>query len=258
MLKIKDKKLFYSIERIWFQNTINTEIHEADIERYLRMNNLMNINRLKGVYTIDSVDTLITNLKDATEEILMNNMTKTVRYEIKKCMKENVKIEFYKYDNPEIQKIIEDFRCVYTNFCLMSNQKKLIKDFDLNKVNSYIQNQCILVTKAEFLNGKVYHMYVWSTKYALLVYSASDFRNKNVDRNLAGRANKLLHFKDMLFFREMNVLCYDWGNVSNFEAPNGIDKFKMSFGGKRMTVYNVFWGSTSWGKLLVKLRKCML
>ena len=67
--------------------------------------------------------------------------------------------------------------------------------------------------------------------------------------------NKLLHIKDMEWFRERGYLLYDWGNIHSSQNPNGIDKFKMSFGGEIVTVYNSFVGNSLLGKLLVSLYK---
>ena len=89
----------------------------------------------------------------------------------------------------------------------------------------------------------------------MLNYSVSNFRMDPSKRNLAGRMNKLLHIKDMDWFRERNYTLYDWGNISSSQNPNGIDIFKMSFGGDVVTVYNSFVGNSFLGRLLVVLYK---
>ena len=61
----------------------------------------------------------------------------------------------------------------------------------------------------------------------------------------------------MDWFREHGYVLYDWGNISSSTNPNGIDKFKMSFGGEVVTVYNSFVGNTLLGKILVVLYKIL-
>ena len=70
-----------------------------------------------------------------------------------------------------------------------------------------------------------------------------------------GPFNIFQHIRDMDWFREHGIVIYDWGNISSSVRPNGIDRFKMSFGGKVTTVYNTFVGNTFLGKILVLLYK---
>lgn len=49
-------------------------------------------------------------------------------------------------------------------------------------------------------------------------------------RNAIGRANKYLHWHDWLLLKNIGVIEYDWGGIASYDNPNGIDKFKMSFG----------------------------
>ena len=44
------------------------------------------------------------------------------------------------------------------------------------------------------------------------------------------------------------MLRYDWGGISDFDNPNGIDEFKLKFGGDKITYYNVFCGEYTAGK----------
>ena len=129
--------------------------------------------------------------------------------------------------------------------------------FDENLIKKYINNNCFLISVAEFEKGKVYHAYFFSDSSTCLWYSASDFRNQEVDRNLAARANKRLHFEDMKHFKDIGIKLYDWGNVTtqNNANPNGIDKFKASFGGTYTEKYSYTVGNTLLGKILLTGKK---
>ena len=87
-------------------------------------------------------------------------------------------------------------------------------------------------------------------KNARLLHSVSDFRERE-DASLIARSNKRLHWADMELFSSMGIEVYDWGGISSLEKPNGIDSFKMKFGGQLVTRYNVFLGRTILGKLAI-------
>ena len=58
-------------------------------------------------------------------------------------------------------------------------------------------------------------------------------------------------------FRKKGLIRYDWGGISDFDNPNGIDEFKLKFGGEKITYYNIFAGNTLLGKLAVTAMKLM-
>jgi hypothetical protein len=62
---------------------------------------------------------------------------------------------------------------------------------------------------------------------------------------VAAKLNKLLHWKDILYFRnEFEMHTYDWGGIAlDDPALKGIDSFKRGFGGTIVTEWNVNWRS---------------
>lgn len=69
-----------------------------------------------------------------------------------------------------------------------------------------------------------------------LLHSASHFRSllSSQERALVGRANRFLHYKDMLYFRNKGFSTYDFGGISiddNDEEQKKIGAFKRGFGG---------------------------
>ena len=77
----------------------------------------------------------------------------------------------------------------------------------------------------------------------------------NAMRNAIGRANKYLHWNDWLLLKKMGIVEYDWGGIASYDNPNGIDKFKMSFGGEYRKYYNISSTCSLRAKLYHKLRK---
>jgi lipid II:glycine glycyltransferase (peptidoglycan interpeptide bridge formation enzyme) len=88
----------------------------------------------------------------------------------------------------------------------------------------------------------VWHAYIVWRKCVVLLYSASQFRTTDqLERARAGRANRWLHWQDMLHFKRSGIERYDWGGIFADESSGeraGINQFKREFGGARVTSYN--------------------
>lgn len=250
MFKGIEKKSFYTMERIWFSNK---EKSNADIVRYIRT-----LQPMSGYYVhCESVETVFSDLNKSIEEIL-DSSTKTVKYEVNKCEKEDINISFYTaLDLKNNKALVDEFETAYLDFAKELGLKEVEEAYQRSKIDNYIECDCILLTKAEKEGVSVYHVYSCGGQECVLNYSVSNFRIDPTKRNLAGRMNKLLHIKDMGWFKKHGYTLYDWGNISSSENPNGIDKFKMSFGGDVVTVYNSFVGNSFLGKVLVVLYKLL-
>jgi len=104
----------------------------------------------------------------------------------------------------------------------------------------------------------VWHAYVMAGKTAQLQYTGSCFRDQDkAYRALVGRANRWLHWKSMLWFKEIGSSRYDWGGLfENESVPEraGINEFKRTFGGRQERSYNCTLPVTLRGRIYVPLR----
>jgi hypothetical protein len=98
-----------------------------------------------------------------------------------------------------------------------------------------------------------YHAYVVDGHRAMLLYSASHFRSaENAARRSAlARANRLLHWRDILYFRDLGLRIYDCGGLT--EDPR-IAEFKRSFGGDEVSEFTGYVSGTWKGKAALKAR----
>jgi len=74
-------------------------------------------------------------------------------------------------------------------------------------------------------------------------------------RNLVGRANRLLHFRDMLHFKQAGFALYDFGGYStdaNDRKKQAIARFKDSFGGRMVSETNFYSYGLYAGMLLLE------
>jgi lipid II:glycine glycyltransferase (peptidoglycan interpeptide bridge formation enzyme) len=94
------------------------------------------------------------------------------------------------------------------------------------------------------------------------MHSASLFRSydDNLHRNLIARANRLLHWEDIKYFRDLKYLIYDFGGIdldlSNKETKT-IGEFKKGFGGQIVKEYKSFVPVTAKGLICLIYRKIL-
>ena len=191
------------------------------------------------------------------ENILFENIRKNVKYEINRCIKENVNFEVY--DSKKLlnnKEILSDFEFQYNQ---MYKEKNMNVKLSMREVESYINSNAFILTVAKSDNNSLcYHAYVSDKKSVRLLYSCSNFRSNDKDmKNLIARANKFLHWQDIKFFKGQKITNYDFGGISSFENPNGIDQFKMAFGGESVEYYNIKILKTFKGKLYNFVKKVL-
>lgn len=104
----------------------------------------------------------------------------------------------------------------------------------------------------------VWHAHLRSGHTARLANSASCFRGMDGEyRSLVGRANRWLHWRDLLFFKQAGLQCYDWGGVFADESTSereGINRFKTMFGGQPFVCYDCTVPVSVRGRLWLALR----
>jgi FemAB family len=107
----------------------------------------------------------------------------------------------------------------------------------------------------------VWHASIRFATTATLNSSASLYRGKEAEfRSMVGRANRLLHHRDMLYFKANGCSAYDfggWYDGSSDEEKLGINQFKEKFGGVKNLSYNVVQYRTRRAKLLKAIRKAL-
>jgi len=88
----------------------------------------------------------------------------------------------------------------------------------------------------------VWHSYVIAQGRARLLHSASLFRGgDNAQRNLVGRANRWLHWRDMMAFQSQGLRAYDmggWYEGTDNAQLLAINRFKQGFGGVQVAQFN--------------------
>lgn len=117
----------------------------------------------------------------------------------------------------------------------------------------------LVLTSASCQNATlVWHAYLVCGEISWLMHSASSFREGNTEfRSFVGRANRWLHWRDMIAFKRSGKTCYDWGGMFMDEsAPDraGINNFKRSFGGSLVHRFDYVEPVTIRGRIYLPLR----
>jgi lipid II:glycine glycyltransferase (peptidoglycan interpeptide bridge formation enzyme) len=157
-------------------------------------------------------------------EIIETGFDQKTAYEIRRAIKDGV--------TTTIETDLKHF----VNFYNLFAKTKQLPRIGVN-INKYKSR--LVITKAVYdAQDIVMHAYLVdnSMKRVRLLYSASLFRNEQDTqlKAIVGRANRLLHFKDMCLFKQQGFDVYDLGGYAvntNDEALIRINYFKDSFGG---------------------------
>lgn len=257
MIDTSYQKKFLTVNQIWYPQ----ETTIADLLKEKRKADIIFVHGVSEEETKGSFrgwQAYHTCMNDLTmsEEDMLTNINKAVKYQFRRSEKDEIEVRFYeKQDIEESPELLDIFTDIYER---MYQSKGSDTKFNITAVKKYLEADAITFS-AVWHQGEalVFHSYIRDDKDTRLLHSASCFREESADQSMIGRANKRLHWEDIKYFKAKGLERYDWGGISDFENPNGIDEFKLKFGGDKITYYNVFTGNTLLGKAAVTAMKLM-
>ncbi|MEL4106100.1 GNAT family N-acetyltransferase [Oscillospiraceae bacterium WX1] len=196
---------------------------------------------------------LITDLTQP-QEALFDRMVHGYKRQIRKAEKDGVMFRVISSRDMAAEPgILEEFK---RQFKVFTNLKGVGIRLNDSALKSYQKNGSLVLTMA--YRGEdvlAQHLYVTDGASSRCLHSVSNFRLPALDRNTIGMANKFLHWCDLCYFKERGYQSYDWGGVTSVTAPNGVDAFKLGFGGVPKSYYQVVIGKSLLGKIAVYCRK---
>ena len=225
-----EKKKTVKIINVWFDSIPENSIKKNAIYTF---NDLREPLILDSSYIISrrNAETLISDLR-AGEEELLSICKSNVRNEIRRSKREGVICHFYSSEIIARNKdIIMSFQKAYDE---MHESKKMKKVNVVKTLDALLCEGNLFITTATINDIAVaIHVYIVDKTISRLLYSVSIFRNSNLPAASIGRANRFLHYCDMIHFKNLGITIYDWGGFSkglNYSTKN-IDSFKAGFGG---------------------------
>jgi hypothetical protein len=226
MVRFYKKFYFFKVYENWFTYkfrfldllTLNSHLHLKNSEK-------------RKVYGIrNDSHTVELNLEQDVD-VIYANFRNTVKQEIRKSEKEGVVCDFRQDNIDEFVQFYNDF--AHAKKIYPTSKNRIIEMGDSLKMSYATLNGQLLVAHSYLVDEEV--------GIARLFHSASKRLDETVDRNVIGRANKLLTYKDILYFKEKGYKILDFGGYldnAQDKSMQGINEFKMSFGGEKVTCIN--------------------
>jgi lipid II:glycine glycyltransferase (peptidoglycan interpeptide bridge formation enzyme) len=179
------------------------------------------------------VDTLHIDLTQSAESLYAAVRSST-RNEINRASKQD-RLLFSVIDEPTMPDLRE-FTSFYNMFA-RSKGTTPCRRYHVQTMKLLAQRNALAITRIANAAGLLcYHVYVTDADRAMLLYSGSQFRSarSSEERRFIGRANRYLHWQDMLYFKNSGFRIYDWGGLTR---DANIASFKRSFGGVELSEY---------------------
>jgi hypothetical protein len=181
-------------------------------------------------------DTLTVDLT-REENDLLGGMGKSTRYEVKRAQRDQVEAECLASPDPETIRAFADY---YDEFAASKQLGEIFRP----RLTALAEIGALMLSRvtASAETVAAWHAYAQFGGRALLLNSASLFRAEDDSdaRNEIGRANRCLHWHDMLHFKASGCTVYDLGGIDVAErdpATTRIAAFKRGFGGEVRPTY---------------------
>lgn len=248
---IQWKKMMFKINEIYGADENLDQLPKADVQAFFQQEKLIDPDKRITVHK--ETKTLCINLQK-TEEQLRTELNKSTRYQINKAERDDLTIQVI--TNPDAEDI-DAFKAFFNPYA----KEKGIELFQDDRIHSIWSKGMLVITYVFHKKGPKLagHLYFADGVRARMFYSCSiRFANDEIPKNDIGRANRYLHWYDILFFKKENYQVYDFFGLSmdekNVDQQN-INQFKRSFGGEEVIEYRSFIPQTLKGHIFILLLK---
>lgn len=249
MIAITRRKLGVSISDIFFATQPETTAHPpAALAMFVQA---------KEYYPgFRPFKTQLIDLK-GRDGVLFDTLSSNTRYKIQRASREGLHAQVEIAPSGDA---IQEYITFYDQFAT----QKSLPICNSRKLRALDTAGSLALTCVRDATGRTLaaHAYVCDTNTGRvrLLYSASHFRGAqdSAERNVIGRANRLLHWQEILQFKQFGFTTYDLGGLpldDSDPAKNSIAKFKLEFGGQQVIEYNGLIPRTFLAKTALKLQK---
>ena len=200
-----------------------------------------------------------TSLVDLSQslDLIRLGMAKNTRYEINRAIsKDNI---VYCIIEQPTRIDIEKF----ADFFDLFSKAKGLASCNRGKLHLLQEKKALILSESRDEQGAslAFHCYVSDGQRARLLLSVTgvEASGDQERRNLFGRANRLLHWKDIEAFAGLGFKTYDLGGLAFNEADaklKQINAFKRGFGGREVVEFNVYSAKTLKGSGALILLSC--
>lgn len=240
------------IEEIWFDEEpkLNSQV---DVLHYIERTQPIPGIQFKEFHT------MIVDLTQDRDE-LWNNLGKDNRYKIRRAEQRDDFSYLHWSQNSLDENILNQFFEFHDRFTALQG----LKNISRARIRSFAESGILDLSLIQSPEGNplVWHAHCCIQERVCFFYGAS-LKNPNdtTYQSLLGRANRYHHWQDMLRFKHLGVLTYDFGGWyagNNDKKLLNINKFKEEFGGDVVKNFRSLHGLTLKGKLCVSLYKMLM
>lgn len=243
MIEVSRRIWPVTIRTVFFGSACGIDHDDADLIGYVQS--------IEPEQRLEPVPTLHIDLTQDPER-LFSGFGKSTRNQINRASKQDC-LSFVAMSEPTQDDVVA-FQAFYNAFA-RAKGTTLCDAYNMQTLKLLIAQLGLVITRVADAGGSAlcYHTYVVDGRRAMLLYSGSHFRSvqDTVDRNRIARANRFLHWRDILFFKQAAFQIYDCGGLT--EDAN-IAEFKRSFGGNEITEYTGYVAATWKGRLALRCR----
>jgi lipid II:glycine glycyltransferase (peptidoglycan interpeptide bridge formation enzyme) len=234
------KKANLRVAELWFDEEVD-QTH-FDIVRHFQRTTPGE----EGKWTRFS--TILLDLEDDRDK-LFQRMGKTNRYEIRRAETRD-NFRYAAYATPDTESV-NRFEAFYDRHA----SPRGIGQTGQARMKKFAEAGALVLSEVQSERNipLAWHAYYCTKDRARLLYSvslATTAADKS-HRSWLGRANRFLHWRDALVFKERGVCVYDFGGWYDGQTDPkklSINRFKEEFGGEVVPNYNGLLGVSSLGK----------
>jgi hypothetical protein len=218
----------------------------ADILRYQARNRAV---RAPNAYLFH---TLVVDL-DKTPDELLAGMNRNTRRDLNRARKDRLEFEF---DSHPSDAWLDEFFPFWDRF----GEMRGLGSANRTRTLAMRETGQLAMSRAKDANGRtlVWHTHLYTPQWVRGIYTASLRMANPGEASLTARANRSLHWHDLLRFREMGAPVYDfggWYSGKEDRARLNVNRFKEGFGGRVVELFYADQGLTVKGSLAVKLHR---
>lgn len=196
--------------------------------------------------------TIVVDLEKSPEELLAG-MNRNTRRDLKRAPSEGFQVEFSMDATDEW---LDEFFSFWDKFGEVRGLGRVNRERTL----AMRDTKQLSMSRVKDSAGEtlVWHTQLVTPEWVRGIYTAS-LRKLNPERGaLTARANRWLHWNDMLQFRNMGIPLYDfggWYSGKDDPARLKVNQWKEGFGGRIVELFYADHGLTFKGSLAVKLHR---
>lgn len=193
-------------------------------------------------------------IKDLTEskENLMKSCVEKFQYEVRRAKKEGVVSSVVACNS------LKEFEPIYTSYVSFS-KKKGLGYLRKNFFAALLLENKLYVTVANYLDKPVrFHLYRRENFEVILLASFPASESAySIEPKLSGWANRMLHYDDMMSFKDLGVERYNLGGIGNVGSTGNenVIKFKMEMNPTIGEYFSGVFPLTIKGRLFLKAKK---